>query len=233
MSIVFFFLIGFGYLGVRDRVFITQINALFDNRPPLVTNAQINSDFQKMYFSRQQFSDWKKSHKAEDLKFSDLIGLENASAPFFSGRRNDRPVSFSVKKGEVIITVETTNPANLEEIADYTIFIGEQLNSQYRKSTEAGIKSLTQRIKDTSAIEQNLRMDYFFKTLLEIDKYSLRAKEGAMLFRFTRSNAIKQAGLPNHLILFFYSICGGVVGLAILTMRSIIVWFRSELEARS
>ena len=233
VSVAFFLLIGSGYLGVRDRIYISQINALFDNKPPFATNAQINLDFQKMYFSRQRFEDWKKARENAALKFNDLIGPEDASVSFFAARRNDKLVEFSVKRKEIILQAKTTRPANLEEILDYTVSIGEQLNSHYRKSTEINIKTVNKRIKDALALDQGLDMDYFFGKLLEIDKYNLRANDGANLFRFSRPNAPKPTGLPNHLILFFCGICGGFVGLAILVMHSIIVWFRSELEARS
>ena len=70
-------ILGGGFLALKEAEYESKLFIKIDDQPPFYGRDKVFSDFEKLFYSKQTFDDWKKSGGDTSITFDGLSKTEN------------------------------------------------------------------------------------------------------------------------------------------------------------
>lgn len=219
--VVLAFLLGGGFILVKDKVYESKVVYSIDTIPPFYGGGKASSDFQKKFYSIDVFKEWKKNNDNTSLVFDDFSKTEVIDGFVLSKDEDD---TLAVLKDSASILVKSNQLPILNDFFNYAEYINLLLKDEYVSRANDELKIIETRFKDLSSAESSI-----IQTVLSIDRYIASAENGDNVLSIERPTAPKKVAPKSSLILALSLVLGGFIGAAYVLIMNAIKTRREQL----
>lgn len=211
-------LLGGTFLFIKEKVYHSKLIYSVDTIPPFFNNAKASTDFQKKFYSKDIFEDWKKSNVNVSLIFEDFSATEVVNGFIFSKEDDDQLATLEFeKRGESFVLVRSNQSPILDDFFRYANFVNELLKKEYVVRANEELKIIESRFKDLASVDSSI-----IQTVLTTDRYIVSAEKGANVLSIERPTKPKKISPKTSLILALSIVLGGFLGVIFITIRNTI-----------
>lgn len=219
--VVLAFLLGGGFILVKDKVYESKVVYSIDTIPPFYGGGKASSDFQKKFYLIDVFKEWKKNNDNTSLVFDDFSKTEVIDGFVLSKDEGD---TLAVLKDSASILVKSNQLPILNDFFNYAEYINLLLKDEYVSRANDELKIIETRFKDLSSAESSI-----IQTVLSIDRYIASAENGDNVLSIERPTAPKKVAPKSSLILALSLVLGGFIGAAYVLIMNAIKTRREQL----
>ena len=219
--VVLAFLLGGGFILVKDKVYESKVVYSIDTIPPFYGGGKASSDFQKKFYSIDVFKEWKKNNDNTSLVFDDFSTTEVIDGFVLSKDKHD---TLAVLNDSASILVKSNQLPILNDFYNYAEYINLLLKDEYVSRANDELKIIETRFKDLSSAESSI-----IQTVLSIYRYIASAENGDNVLSIERPTAPKKVAPKSSLILALSLVLGGFIGAAYVLIMNAIKTRREQL----
>jgi capsular polysaccharide biosynthesis protein len=194
----------------------SKIFYIIDKTPPFNQKIRmVSKDYEKLFYNKKIFSDWKSANENSALMFNDISAIQNAGNVFLSKPERKRTVLHAEDDqfGPYIL-VRSNKTKLLDEIFKYANYVNDELSIQYITRAEDEIKIMYKRFNDPSATTDTLTED-----ILAVDRFLVEAKKGNKVLLLTHPSFPELISPRTNLILVISFLLGFMIAIIYIFFR--------------
>lgn len=220
-------ILGGGFLALKEAVYESKLFIKIDDQPPFYGRDKVFSDFEKLFYSKQTFDDWKKGGGNTSITFEDLSKTENVDG-FELLKEPDNLLALfrSEKKSGNSILIKSGHPNVLDSLYNYSNFVKNSLNNNYAMRARSELNLIETRFNNVSPSRTD---DNIVQTLLSTDRFIASLKNGGNVLTIEKPTIPKKTSPKTKLVFALSVILGGMVGAVLVLVRSAIAKRKDQL----
>jgi len=204
----------------QKQEYRTNINYSINVMPPFRTANQVQLDFDRLFFSEENFSDWPKKTDNLKLSYNDLVNTYEDSGTNFVKENHQSLVSFNQNEsGNGSILVRSGEVTLIAELVHYAEYTNSMLTSHYVEIAENSRFVETASDESHKEINPEVEKLSYFLTL-EKSNLNPSVKNNVLYIK----PPIYPKKVPNgtHLLIFILFILGGIIGTCFVLLKEIV-----------
>lgn len=201
--------------------------AISHSLPIHIGKPMVISDFEKLFFSKSLFEDWKRDNNKSKITFDNLSNEKKIDGISFTKNKEDLLVRFvnSNQSENQYILVKVNKIILIEEIFSYTNFIIDAITSEFVLLSKDEIKMINERYKKFNLKYPDTPSTGHISSTMRIDKYLAAIEKGQRAVEIQSPTLPVNLNVPQKLS--YMRICiiaflGGLLGAFIALIKDII-----------
>ena len=190
------------FLSLQDTIYESKLVYSADTIPPFLDGNKASNDFQKKFYSKTVFEDWKRNDGNVSLAFDDFSVTESVDGVLLTASGAGRLATFS---GSSVLIKSNQLPI-LDDFFRYCDHINELLTKGYLVRADEELKMIGSRFDDL------VTNDIIVQNVLSIDRYIASTNKGASAFVIQRPTMPKVVSQRAPKILAVSVVLGGIIG---------------------
>jgi capsular polysaccharide biosynthesis protein len=216
-------LLGGVFAFFSDIEYESKLTTEIYNTPPFIDNNKVFADFEKNFYLKRNFVDWKKNVGKSSLVFEDFSNTKVVNG--FNIKKSEleqlATINTLKKSGNLtivsLIRVNSNQLPVLEDFFKYANFINQLLKKEYVNRAQDEIKIIDSRMKVLPSSEVD-----FVNLFLSLNRFVVSAKKGSEILSIQNPTFPKKISPPYLLVFFFSVVLGLMVGICSVLIRSTI-----------
>lgn len=206
------FMFGLTYVYFKKQSFEARINYTVDILPPFHSNSSALQEFEKKFFSRKTFNDWKENRSNVTLLFDNISSTNVIDGYLFTKEKNSRmTTSISIDDFSSTLLARTNQLSIIEDIYDYAIFVNDTVTSKYYQRTEVELEMIE--LQYRGFLETNNQL---IKQLFALDRFKSEMEDGTKIFIISPPTKPIQTSQNIYSILIMSAFLGAITGISLI-----------------
>ena len=177
----FFGLLSFSFTTFTEPVYRSRIYLSKERSPPLHEKQDLFGDFERKFYSKIVFEQWKETNRSSTLKFSDISltkVTEDTDGIAVLKRNKDRLVlSDGASQSVHFLRVKSSHPPYTYEVFKYASYVNELLTYDHALSASKSFEVTESYLSNVGQLDGTI-----LRTLLSLNSFIADINSGAKLF---------------------------------------------------
>ncbi len=212
------------YAVVSEKKFESHVNFKIDTIPPFYTADKTLIDFEKLFYERKFFDDWKQNHSDASIEFDQFSAEQIVDGVTVAKKVANRLAALSISSSNSsVLVIKSNNLAVLNDFFEYSQHVNQLLKADYVSRARSELEIYEARFNDLKASNESI-----IRNVLSIDRYIVAAERGANVLKISRPTLPSRKSIQLPVILIISIVMGiGVGSLYVLASNA----WRKHMEA--
>ena len=209
-----------GFLALTEAEYESRISLKTNIVPPFVTDRQIITDFEQLFFSSLTFQNWKNSSSNIKLSFEDFSKTEVIEGFTLSKNQDDLQAIFqSENRASYSIVVRSGSLEILNDFLNYSRFIRKSLSDGYVHRAKIEQTDLK---RGYEGIYSNSEGTNIVNILLSVDRFIWSVENGGDVILLGNPTIPEKVHPKSTVILGVSIILSGIIGIICILAKDAI-----------
>ena len=212
------------YAIASNKEFESQVNFKVDTIPPFYNADKILIDFEKLFYEKDIFDDWKKNQSDTSIEFDEFSAEQVVDGVKVAKTVANRLAALSIRSSNSsVLVIKSNNLAVLNDFFEYSQHVNQLLKADYVSRARSELEIYEARFNDLKASNESI-----IRNVLSIDRYIVAAERGANVLKISRPTLPSRKSIQLPVILIISIVMGiGVGSLYVLASNA----WRKHMEA--
>lgn len=215
-------LCGFVFNETRKSAYESKLQIKIDNLPPFYEEERALHDFEKLFFSKKIFNEWKNQLDNNSLEFENFSKTDNLNGFVVSRKPEQLLAHFVEEKKLFFILIKTNKLKILNDFFNYAMYVNNILKSQYVVRSKQELHIIETRFKNYTSV------DTIISKLLDVDRFIVSIGRGGNVLNINRPSVPKKVTLPKLFIYFIALLSGGIIGSLLVFSRKVFINYENK-----
>jgi LPS O-antigen subunit length determinant protein (WzzB/FepE family) len=215
-------LVGSGLILSKDPSYESELSYSPENIPPFYKMEKVKADFQNMFYSKRNFTEWKKSFGKTSLNYKKLSNNQVIDGFTVEKNKNQRFARLFDKNKDSYIIVKTNQLKILDDFFRYANYINDKMIDNYIKRGKRELKEIDSQFQCIASSKDSLSDESLILMKLKIDRYIISSENGAKAISVGHPSMPKKVSPKSFQILVLSILFGGIIGVVCVLARNVI-----------
>ena len=212
------------YAITSEKKFESQVNFKIDTIPPFYTADKTLVDFEKLFYEKVIFDDWKKNQSDTSIEFDQFSAEQIVDGVKVAKTVANRLAALSNRSSNSsVLVIKSNKLAVLNDFFEYSQHVNQLLKSDYVSRARSELEIYEARFNDLKASNESI-----IRNVLSIDRYIVAAERGANVLKISRPTLPSRKSIQLPVILVISIVMG--IGVGALYVLASNAW-RKHMEA--
>ena len=199
---------------------VFQIDAI----PPFYSSQKTLIDFEKLFYEKDIFDDWKKNQSDTSIEFDQFSAEQVVDGVKVAKTVAYRLAALSIgSSNSSVLVIKSNNLAVLNDFFEYSQHVNQLLKADYVSRARSELEIYEARFNDLKASNESI-----IRNVLSIDRYIVAAERGANVLKISRPTLPSRKSIQLPVILIISIVMG--IGIGVLYVLASNAW-RKHMEA--
>ena len=207
-----------------EKKFESQVNFKIDTIPPFYTADKTLVDFEKLFYEKVIFDDWKKNQSDTSIEFNQFSAEQIVDGVKVAKTVANRLAALSNRSSNSsVLVIKSNKLAVLNDFFEYSQHVNQLLKADYVSRARSELEIYESRFNDLKASNESI-----IRKVLSIDRYIVSAERGANVLKISRPTLPSRKSIQLPVILVISIVMG--IGVGVLYVLASNAW-RKHMEA--
>ena len=207
-----------------EKKFESQVNFKIDTIPPFYTADKTLVDFEKLFYEKVIFDDWKKNQSDTSIEFDQFSAEQIVDGVKVAKTVANRLAALSNRSSNSsVLVIKSNKLAVLNDFFEYSQHVNQLLKADYVSRARSELEIYESRFNDLKASNESI-----IRKVLSIDRYIVSAERGANVLKISRPTLPSRKSIQLPVILVISIVMG--IGVGVLYVLASNAW-RKHMEA--
>ena len=196
------------YAITSGKKFESQVNFKIDTIPPFYAADKTLVDFEKLFYEKVIFDDWKKNQSDTSIEFDQFSAEQIVDGVRVAKTVANRLAALSTRSSNSsVLVIKSNNLAVLNDFFEYSQHVNQLLKADYVSRARSELEIYEARFNDLKASNESV-----IRNVLSIDRYIVAAERGANVLKISRPTLPSRKSIQLSVILIISLVIGFGVG---------------------
>ena len=212
------------YAITSEKKFESQVSFKIDTIPPFYTADKTLVDFEKLFYEKAIFDNWKSNQSDALIEFDQFRAEQVVDGVKVAKTVAYRLAALSIRSSNSsVLVIKSNNLAVLNDFFEYSQHVNQLLKADYVSRARSELEIYEARFSDLKASNESI-----IRNVLSIDRYIVAAERGANVLKISRPTLPSRKSIQLPVILIISIVMG--IGIGVLYVLASNAW-RKHMEA--